>query len=175
MLVAALRSVTLDCPQPERLAEFYRQVVGGELVHHSADVVYLNAWPVALAFQRVANHHPPNWPDPTRPAQVHLDFQVDGTHLDDAETHLLALGAHKPPCQPQPQSWRVLLDPAGHPFCLTALALTPSRREAHQVRQVDHGPLARFTERHRLQGHRDSSERSAATRSASRHTARGSA
>ncbi|USY17364.1 hypothetical protein NE857_18635 [Nocardiopsis exhalans] len=32
---------------------------------------------------------------------------------------LLGLGAHKPEEQPGGDRWRVLVDPAGHPFCLT--------------------------------------------------------
>ncbi len=39
--------------------------------------------------------------------------------LEAAEARLIALGATKPEPQPQPDRWRVLLDPAGHPFCIT--------------------------------------------------------
>jgi Glyoxalase-like domain len=34
---------------------------------------------------------------------------------------LWAIGASKASVQPSPESWRVLLDPAGHPFCVTTL------------------------------------------------------
>jgi hypothetical protein len=34
---------------------------------------------------------------------------------------LLELGAAKPDFQPGEDRWRVLLDPAGHPFCITTL------------------------------------------------------
>lgn len=149
MLVAALRSVTLDCSQPALLAEFYRQIAGGELIHQDADFVYLAAWPLGLAFQRTADHHPARQPDPTRPMQAHLDFHVDEARLDDVEAQVLALGASRPARQPRSSSSRVLLDPAGHPFCLTSLTFTRSRHEAQQGRRVDPGPLARFTERHR--------------------------
>jgi hypothetical protein len=37
--------------------------------------------------------------------------------LDEAEPEVLALGATKPEHQPG-TSFRVFLDPAGHPFCL---------------------------------------------------------
>ncbi|QXQ29097.1 hypothetical protein STALF2_29655 [Streptomyces albidoflavus] len=37
-----------------------------------------------------------------------------------AETRLSALGAARPEPQPLAERWRVLLDPAGRPFCLTA-------------------------------------------------------
>ena len=48
--------------------------------------------------------------------QAHLDFDV--SDLDEAEAEALAIGATKAVIQPSPNDWRVLLDPAGHPFCL---------------------------------------------------------
>jgi hypothetical protein len=48
--------------------------------------------------------------------QMHLDFDVDD--LDAAEVRVLAAGATKHPVQPG-QTFRVYVDPAGHPFCLT--------------------------------------------------------
>ena len=60
---------------------------------------------------------PPTWPDGDRPKQMHLDVTV--SDLDEAEARAVGLGATTPTKQPQPDRWRVLLDPAGHPFCLT--------------------------------------------------------
>jgi hypothetical protein len=51
------------------------------------------------------------------PKQAHFDLGVDD--LDTAQAELIALGATAPPTQPQPDRWRVLLDPAGHPFCIS--------------------------------------------------------
>ena len=48
------------------------------------------------------------------PKRYHLDLYVDD--LDKAEEQALAIGATKPAEQPTPDRWRVLLDPAGHPF-----------------------------------------------------------
>jgi len=50
------------------------------------------------------------------PQQLHLCFDV--ADLDEAEAELLALGAGRPDEQPDEARWRVLTDPAGHPFCL---------------------------------------------------------
>lgn len=64
------------------------------------------------------------WPGPTsprehpgqdKPQQMHLDVSVDD--LDIAEAAVLKLGATKHEHQPG-TSFRVFLDPAGHPFCL---------------------------------------------------------
>jgi hypothetical protein len=46
---------------------------------------------------------------------IHLDFEV--TDLAEAVARALSLGAELPEHQPQ-DNVRVLLDPAGHPFCL---------------------------------------------------------
>ncbi|PKW05112.1 hypothetical protein SAMN05428944_7905 [Streptomyces sp. 1222.5] len=69
-------------------------------------------------FQRVDDYRAPRRPEQTVPQQFHLDFDVDD--LDEAEAWLLDLGASRPQYQPQQDRWRVLLDPAGHPFCLVA-------------------------------------------------------
>jgi hypothetical protein len=46
---------------------------------------------------------------------MHFDFQVGD--LDSAAAEAVALGATVAAHQPQ-ENVRVLLDPAGHPFCL---------------------------------------------------------
>ncbi len=46
---------------------------------------------------------------------MHLDFEV--VNLEAAVAHALELGAEEAAFQPQ-ENVRVLLDPAGHPFCL---------------------------------------------------------
>jgi hypothetical protein len=46
---------------------------------------------------------------------MHFDFQV--SDLDSAVAEAVALGAEVAAHQPQ-ENVRVLLDPAGHPFCL---------------------------------------------------------
>jgi catechol-2,3-dioxygenase len=116
--IARFSLVALDCPDPQALAEFYSQIVGGsvEPQTESGDWVLLKLDSGAdLAFQQDPNHEPPGWPDGP-PQQSHLDFDVED--LDVGERAVLAVGARKSPTQPRPDSWRVFLDPAGHPFCL---------------------------------------------------------
>ena len=69
----------------------------------------------ALSFQRVENYVAPTWPDGITPKQMHLDFEVDD--LDEGELHVLRIGARKADYQPG-ETFRVFLDPVGHPFCL---------------------------------------------------------
>jgi catechol 2,3-dioxygenase-like lactoylglutathione lyase family enzyme len=118
--IARLRTIVLDCPDPAALAAFYRELVGGEVRSISDDWVVLQAdrgW--RLAFQRAEDFVPPTWPYPERPQQLHLDVTVDD--IEPAEAAVLAAGARKHEVQPgvaEGDTFRVYLDPAGHPFCL---------------------------------------------------------
>jgi catechol 2,3-dioxygenase-like lactoylglutathione lyase family enzyme len=114
-----LGAVAVDCPDPAALGEFYRSVLGCKVVLSTPDVVALEGPGILLSFERVADHRPPTWPGGTTPKQVHLDFAV--AELDGEEARILALGATKAQEQPNPDKWRVLIDPAGHPFCITVL------------------------------------------------------
>jgi hypothetical protein len=123
--IARMRAVVLDCPDPRALADFYRALVGGELTVVEDDWVALrDGGDVRLSFQQVDGFRAPGWPDGDPPQQFHVDVTVDD--IEAAEAAVLALGATKHPTQPgdpdaggdPDDSWRVYLDPAGHPFCL---------------------------------------------------------
>jgi catechol-2,3-dioxygenase len=112
-----MRAVVLDCPDPQALAEFYRELVGGEITHSDPEWVALRGPDVKLSFQLAEDFRPPRWPDPERPQQFHIDVTVDDVEV--AEPLVLAAGATRHELQPgEEQGWRVYVDPAGHPFCL---------------------------------------------------------
>lgn len=115
-------AVTFDCPDPAELARFYGEALGLPVAFSTDDFVLLGRsdGSAGLGFSRLADYRRPTWPDPTEEKQAHIDLGVDD--LDTAETHLIALGATKPDFQPAPDRWRVLLDPAGHPFCVSTMA-----------------------------------------------------
>jgi catechol 2,3-dioxygenase-like lactoylglutathione lyase family enzyme len=117
--VGRLASVSLDCSDPSALADFYGALLGMRRVFESPDggVVALSDGRLAVTMMRTADHVPPTWPDPGQ--QLHLDVSV--THLDQAVAGAVRLGATEAAHQPAPDAWRVLLDPAGHPFCLTTV------------------------------------------------------
>ena len=114
--IARFSLVALDCPDPRVLAEFYAAITGWEPDRDDGDWVQLrNDGGATLAFQRASRHRPPVWPSDDNPQQAHLDFDVPD--LDVGEEQVLALGARKAEVQPG-TTFRVYLDPAGHPFCL---------------------------------------------------------
>ncbi|MGH9132273.1 MAG: VOC family protein [Acidimicrobiales bacterium] len=117
MPVARLGSIALDCAEPGPLAAFWADLLGGEVAFTSETFVAVKTDRGWLAAVRVDDYRAPSWPGASNPKQMHLDLAVDD--LDQAEAEALRLGARRPDEQPSPDKWRVLLDPAGHPFCLT--------------------------------------------------------
>jgi len=114
-----LTGTVLDAPDPRALADFYRRLLGWTVVADEPGWVKL-ASPeggAGLAFQAETAYTRPTWPATAGAQQMmlHLDIEVDD--LDAAVTYAVELGATQSPHQPQPDV-RVLLDPAGHPFCL---------------------------------------------------------
>ncbi|MET9830055.1 VOC family protein [Streptomyces sp. NPDC006385] len=113
-------AVSFDCPDPAELARFYSEVLGLPVVFAADHFVLLGQEGAAgLGFNRLADYRRPTWPDPAQEKQAHIEVGVDD--LDAAQARLLALGAVVPEFQPDPDRWRVLLDPAGHPFCISTL------------------------------------------------------
>jgi len=115
-----LCAITLDCADPLALAAFYAKTTMLSDVDGSDDAFAGLRGPdgLFLGFQRVVGYQAPQWPGQQEPQQAHLDFEVDD--LDLAEAAVLQLGACKPAEQPDSDTFRVLTDPAGHPFCLTS-------------------------------------------------------
>jgi glyoxalase superfamily protein len=117
MSIAALTCAVLNCADPKALAAFYLRVIDAEVLFEDDTYSFIgHRNQVNIAFQRVENYAPPPWPDGG--TQAHLDFRVPDVAA--AEVELLALGAIKPEFQPGEDTWTVLIDPAGHPFCITA-------------------------------------------------------
>ena len=111
--------VSLDTTDPQGLADFYCQLLDYETVFTTDELVALKGPGVGISTQLVKDHVAPDWPGDAVPKQVHLEIAV--RDLEAAEASALALGATKPAVQPNPDAWRVLLDPAGHPFCITTM------------------------------------------------------
>lgn len=110
----------LDAPNAPALAHFYARLLDWEVfdedatgaaVAPSRDAGYF------LGFQTEEHYVRPVWPaGPGEPQMsMHLDVEVDD--LKQAVAHAVQCGAELAGHQPQ-DDVRVMLDPAGHPFCL---------------------------------------------------------
>jgi predicted enzyme related to lactoylglutathione lyase len=117
MAIARFPSIVIDCPDPHAAATFYAAMLDWKVDESEdwADIRADNGQ--CISFQQVSGYRPPEWPGQDTPQQMHLDVVVDD--LDAAESAVLELGATKHEHQPG-TSFRVFLDPAGHPFCLCA-------------------------------------------------------
>jgi len=116
MTIARNPGLVIDCPDSVALANFYAAVLGWTV---TSDDGWTEIRPEdgsnCISFQQVENYRAPEWPGQTAPQQMHLDLMV--RDLDEGEAAVVGLGATKPDEQPG-TSFRVFLDPAGHPFCL---------------------------------------------------------
>ncbi len=111
--------MVLDAPDARALARFYSDLLGWEIASESDQHCTLGptSGVAYLATQTARNYVRPTWPnvDGQQQMMLHLDFQV--VDLEAAVAHAVELGAREATVQPQ-DNVRVLLDPAGHPFCL---------------------------------------------------------
>jgi catechol 2,3-dioxygenase-like lactoylglutathione lyase family enzyme len=117
--IARLGAVSLDAQDPAALSRFYQEILGLEVMFESPGFVALKGGPVLLTIQKIEGLPAVTWPDGPVPKQIHLELAV--TDLDEAEAAAVKAGATKSETQPAPDRWRVLVDPAGHPFCVTTL------------------------------------------------------
>ena len=122
--------VVIGAPNPRALAAFYERLLGWALVDQAgprpgappedgwAQLRPPSGTPgVSLAFEFEPDYAPPVWPSVADEPQImaHIDIAVED--LDEAVAWAVGAGATLAEHQPQDRV-RVMLDPAGHPFCL---------------------------------------------------------
>lgn len=117
MVVSRGGIVTLDCHDHAALAAFWAEMLGGEVMFtYDTSTVVRTPW-MWLSTMEIPDYRPPTWPSNEVPKQIHLNLAVDDVNA--AVDEALSLGARSAAFKPFPSSFRVMLDPAGHPFCLT--------------------------------------------------------
>ncbi|MBM2620268.1 VOC family protein [Actinoplanes sp. LDG1-06] len=115
-----ISGATIGAPDPGALAQFYSDLLGwpSEIEKNWAQVRSPGGDGLStLNFEIEPDYVRPTWPSRPGEQQImtHLDIAVDD--LAAAVAWAEELGAV--PADHQPQSdVRVMLDPAGHPFCL---------------------------------------------------------
>lgn len=115
MAIARFPSLVIDCPDAAALAKFYGTMLDWKITVSPNWAEIRADYGDCICFQQVEDYTPPRWPGQQVPQQTHLDVTVED--LDAAEAAVLDLGATKHEHQPG-TTFRVFLDPAGHPFCL---------------------------------------------------------
>jgi catechol 2,3-dioxygenase-like lactoylglutathione lyase family enzyme len=125
-----LTSVTIGCPNPRELVAFYARLLGAEITASEPPregEPETAGWAqarttgdrgtITLNFEFERQWRTPVWPSEPGRQHItqHLDILVDD--LAAAVAWAEACGARQAAYQPQ-ERVRVMLDPAGHPFCL---------------------------------------------------------
>jgi hypothetical protein len=115
---ARIAGISLDCADPRELAEFYARLLDGEVTWANDKAAGVVAGGYTLVAQKVSPYTPPTWPGTSI---VHLDLTCEPADLPAFRRRAEQLGAEPAAVQPD-ERWVVMLDPAGHPFCLTPIA-----------------------------------------------------
>ena len=114
-----LDTITIDCREEDipDMIRFYAQLTGFEPeVYKGETMPTLLGKSIAISFFPVNHYDAPTFPSPAVGRQIHLDLYV--TDLPAAIEFARSIGAKDSSRQFHP-SYHIMLDPAGHPFCLT--------------------------------------------------------
>ena len=110
--------IVLGTPDPVGLGRFWAGLIGGELDQRDPTFVTVHREGTTyLACQLEPDHTPPVWPAGPHDQQMQLHLDLGVSSVAEAVADAEALGARLTDVQPQ-DDVRVMLDPAGHPFCL---------------------------------------------------------
>jgi catechol 2,3-dioxygenase-like lactoylglutathione lyase family enzyme len=121
-------SVVLGAPDPRGLGAFYERLLGWAVVAreparpgYPVEDGWMQLRPpdggVGLSFQWEPDYVPPVWPPRPGAQGMMLHLDVEAADLPAAVEWAQGAGARLAEHQPQ-EDVRVMLDPAGHPFCL---------------------------------------------------------
>ena len=112
--------VCLDCADADELAAFYARLLGWEVTSTDGQGWVAMRAPdggTDILLQAEAAYRPPVWPEEPGGQDKMLHFEIAVDDLDEAVAFAVDAGARVADHQPQ-ERVRVMLDPAGHPFCL---------------------------------------------------------
>ncbi|MFG2303787.1 VOC family protein [Actinacidiphila glaucinigra] len=121
-MTSRFTELTVDCHDPERLAAFWCEVLGFEVIDRSEGKVEIGSWVPTVEEVR-ARQMPPTLLFVRVPEgkavknRLHLDVSpIDGS-TEDEVTRLLGLGATRTDVGQGPdRGWVVMADPEGNEF-----------------------------------------------------------
>ena len=114
-MTSRLAVIAIDANRPRLVADFWRAVLGWEVLESGSDVISIapgdRTWPGIEVFRVPEGKSIKN--------RLHLDLRADGSSTEDELQRLLDLGARRVDVGQGPEvSWVVLADPEGNEFCL---------------------------------------------------------
>lgn len=123
--------VCIDCADAEEMARFYGQIFGWVVTRRDSpdDRLDGSGWIAmsgpdggpTVSFQAEQWYDPPVWPEVGGAPSKMMHFEVGVNDLEAAVALVVEAGGRVAPQQPADRDQahlRVMLDPAGHPFCL---------------------------------------------------------
>jgi len=116
--------VCIDCIDADELARFYGLLLGWDVsARDGHDWVQLRdpGGGVGINIQSEKGYEPPIWPETPGRQQKMLHLEVEVDDLDASVQQVVKAGGAVAAHQPQdrdPSRIRIMLDPAGHPFCI---------------------------------------------------------
>lgn len=117
-------TLTVDCSDAETLGSFYSQLLGWEITARDGDGWMQLRNPhggISLNIQAEDSFEPPMWPELRGRQAKMMHFEILVDDLAAAVQLVLRSGGSEASQQPSDRDQariRVMLDPAGHPFCL---------------------------------------------------------
>lgn len=114
-------NVVLDSDNADELSAFYERLLGWTRFKGEEYTVLRNGeqagFPTWITVQQVDEYVRPVWPaTPGEQQQMaHIDFHVED--VEEGVKYALSCGATISEIQFD-ERWRVMIDPAGHPFCI---------------------------------------------------------
>lgn len=116
MSVPIVAAVSIDCDDASASARFWAGLLGGAVTYDADGMAAVEADGRTLYFAEIDGFESPGWPSDAK--QFHLDLRApDPSAFVDRVDEL---GGSLPALQPGGDRWTVFLDPAGHPFCISA-------------------------------------------------------
>ncbi|MET7483356.1 VOC family protein [Streptomyces sp. NPDC005538] len=123
-MTSRFTELAVDCHDPERLAGFWCEVLGFQVIDRSEGKVEIGSWVPTVEEVRARQMAPtllfvrvPE--DKTVKNRLHLDVSPIDRSTEDEVTRLLGLGATRTDVGQGPdRNWVVMADPEGNEFCV---------------------------------------------------------
>ncbi|HEX6682789.1 MAG TPA: VOC family protein [Candidatus Limnocylindrales bacterium] len=129
-MIGEIQSIVIDSADVRRNAAFYKDLAGWSEERTGDGWIALRTPAGArVEFQDAPNHVQPRWPGQKHPQQAHLDFLAPDRQA--AVARAIELGATR--LDGGGETFTVLADPSGHPFCLC------DSDKAQEITLIDYG------------------------------------